>query len=191
LASFLAPELTQRLNTAVSSKQYEQLKRSIGHVGLSENSYADFQKTGCIENARSYCQRVVTGQSFWLVTVFAAGGWRFVVAWCASIFVITVLIRDFNWRGHGGNRRRSKKPGWEFDTKSHALNQRFYGLLASEWHDNHHSYPMSANNGFLAGQLDMAFAVIKFLRVTGVVSAYIDAFPRFKKDFLARAPANG
>ena len=109
------------------------------------------------------------------------------IAWYSSIFVITSLIRDFNWRGHGGNSRHIKKPGWEFDKRSFALNQRFYGYIASEWHDNHHKYATSANNGFLPGQIDIAFHVIKTLQRFGVIQSYIDSSPRFKEEMLHAA----
>jgi len=119
--------------------------------------------------------------------VFAFGGITYVVAWFTSLFIATSLIRDFNWRAHGGNSRHTKKPGWEFDHRSYALNQRFYGYIASEWHDNHHKYPTSANNGFLPGQIDIAFHVIKTLRNFGVVQSYVDSFPRFKEEILHTA----
>ena len=66
----------------------------------------------------------------------------------AAPFVNLAMVRDFNWRGHGGTYRNKKIPGWEFDSRSRALNQHAYGFLASEWHDNHHKYPYSANSGF-------------------------------------------
>ena len=116
------------------------------------------------------------------------GGLDIVWAWYAAIFFITFLIRDFNWRGHGGNKPRPKKRGWEFDDKSYALNQWFYGYLASEWHDNHHKYPSSANNGFLAGQIDFAFLLIKLMYRLGVVESYVDARPIFQKECLNCSP---
>jgi stearoyl-CoA desaturase (delta-9 desaturase) len=86
--------------------------------------------------------------------------------------------------GHGGNRRRVKKTRWEFDDKSYALNQYFYGYLASEWHDNHHKYPFSANNGFLPRQFDLAFQIIKLMHKVGIVESYVDAKPAFAKECL-------
>ena len=187
LASFLAAELTQRLNTNITEHDYELLKSSIHHIGLRVNNHQQFMKTGSIENVAQYLSRAVFAQLLWIGLVFAFGGITYVVAWYTSLFIATSLIRDFNWRGHGGNARHIKKPGWEFDKRSYALNQRFYGYIASEWHDNHHKYPTSANNGFLPGQIDMAFHVIKSLRKCGIVQSYIDSYPRFKEEILHTA----
>jgi sn-1 stearoyl-lipid 9-desaturase len=187
LASFLAPELTQRLETGISEKNFALLSSSIGHIGLHTSSYTSFRRTGSVESLTFYLARVLLSQSFWVVTIFAVGGLGFVLAWFAAIFVITMLIRDFNWRGHGGNFRQGKKKGWEFDEGSYALNQHFYGYLASEWHDNHHKYPVSANNGFLPGQIDIAFQIINLMRRLGIVKSYMDARPIFEKECLVSA----
>ncbi len=108
------------------------------------------------------------------------------VAWYTSVFLAVFLIRDFNWRGHGGNHAsKGKKLGWEFDDKSNARNQFFYGYFASEWHDNHHKYPSSAKNGFLQGQPDLAFQIIKFLSKIGVIESYVDMSRMFKEQILS------
>jgi stearoyl-CoA desaturase (delta-9 desaturase) len=171
----------------MTEQEYELLSSSIAHIGLNQNNYAQFRTTGSMENVIHYLSRAVLAQLFWLYLVATVGGLPYVLAWYSSIFVITSLIRDFNWRGHGGNFRHTKKTGWEFDTRSYALNQRFYGYIASEWHDNHHKYPTSANNGFLPGQIDIAFNVIQFLHKFGIVQSYIDSFPRFKDEQLHTA----
>jgi hypothetical protein len=65
--------------------------------------------------------RVLFAQFFWSSIIFILGERQLLVAWYASIFVITFMIRDFNWRGHGGSFRSKKKPGWDFDSRSRAL----------------------------------------------------------------------
>ena len=50
-----------------------------------------------------------------------------------------------------------------------------------EWHDNHHEYPISASNGFLPGQIDIAFQIIKLMHRTGIVESYIDARALFER----------
>ena len=187
LGSFLSTELTQRLNTDITAREYELLTSGVSHIGLRKNTFEQFKKIGSIENINHYLSRAVLAQLFWIYLVATAGGLPYVLAWYSSIFVITSLIRDFNWRGHGGNSRHIKKPGWEFDHRSYALNQRFYGYIASEWHDNHHKYPTSANNGFLPGQIDIAFHVIKVLCKVGIVQSYIDSLSRFKDEQLHTA----
>jgi len=184
LGSFLSTELTQRLNTDITERDYEMLTSGVSHIGLRKNTFEQFKKTGSIENINQYLSRAVFAQLFWTGVVFGFGGTTYLMAWYASCFIATSLIRDFNWRAHGGHLHRDKKPGWEFDKRSYALNQRFYGYIASEWHDNHHKYPTSASNGFLPGQIDIAFHVIKILCKFGIVQSYIDSYPRFKEEIL-------
>jgi len=45
--------------------------------------------------------------------------------------------------------------------------------------------PFSANNGFLPGQIDIAFQLIKLMHRLGIVKSYIDAKPLFEKECLA------
>jgi len=182
LASYLAVESSQKVNTDITEEEYESLKRSVSHIGFKVNTYNQFKQTGSVENVIHYGVRVAFAQFFWIMVFLYLGLGHLIMAWYASIFAASFLIRDFNWHGHGGFFRRKKKPGWEFDTNSHALNQHFYGYLASEWHDNHHKYPSSANNGFLPGQIDVTFKIIKFLWNFGMIASYIDSFPMFKKD---------
>jgi sn-1 stearoyl-lipid 9-desaturase len=187
LASFLSSELTQRINTDIPEQEFNRLKRSIRHIGLAENSYEAFRQTGSIERIREYAARNAVAQAFWGGLVFSVGGITLITAWYGAIFVILFLIRDFNWRGHGGSNHRPKKQGWEFDDRSRALNQYFYGFLASEWHDNHHRYPLSANNAFLNGQIDVAFQIIRFLKLIGIVESYVDVRPTFERQCLGPA----
>ena len=182
LGSYLAVESSQKLNTEMPEEEYESLKRTVAHIGFKANGYAEFQRTGSVENVVHYAGRVLFAQTLWISALVYLGLGNWIVVWYASVFMASFLIRDFNWHGHGGWFRRKKKPGWEFDTESQALNQRFYGYLASEWHDNHHRYQTSANNGFLAGQLDVTFELIKLLWKVGIIASYIDALPQFQKE---------
>jgi stearoyl-CoA desaturase (delta-9 desaturase) len=184
LGNYLAVDSSMKLNTEITRAEYEALVQSISHIGFKTNDFDSFKKTGSIENLTYYISKSIFAHLFWLSTFFFAGGAGFVAAWYSAVFLVAALIRDFNWRGHGGDFRKTKKLGWEFDTKSNALNQRFYGLIASEWHDNHHKYPFSANNGFLPGQIDVAFQIIKLLHRLGIVDSYIDAKPLFQKECL-------
>ncbi len=177
--SYFAIESTQKLNTNISNEDFEVLKGDIEHIGFKMNTYEQFKKTGCVENVYYYLCRITFAQLLWGLFSFLIGGFRFLIAWYSALFIITFLIRDFNWRGHGGNYRRNKKPGWEFD-KTSALNQHFYGYLASEWHDNHHRYPMSVNTGFLPGQIDIAFWLIWSLAKLNVVHYHFNAAVNFE-----------
>ena len=190
LASLLAPELTQRFNPTIAQDHYDSLVRSIQHVGFPAHSYAWFKKTSCFENIAYYWTRIVLSQLLWIGIIGLLGGLAYVTAYYSAIFISTILIRDFNWRGHGGNFRRIKRAGWEFATNSFALNQYFYGYIASEWHDNHHKYPFSANNGFLPRQIDFAFLIVKWMYRVGIVQSYVDAMALFEKECLGLPALN-
>jgi fatty-acid desaturase len=187
LASFLSAELTQRISPKISEEHFTAWQRRIRHIGLRLNTYSQYLKSGCIENARYYWLRTISAHLLWGGFIFASAGLQYVMAWYSAIFITLNLIRDFNWRGHGGNAYRGKKRGWEFDDHTYALNQWFYGFLASEWHDNHHKYPFSASNGFLPGQIDAAFQIIKLMHRIGIVEFYVDSRPIFEKECLASA----
>ncbi len=86
--------------------------------------------------------------------------------------LVMFAMRSFNYWGHG---RRAKIAGFEFPgTRNLALNQRLFGYLASEWHNNHHRFPRSACYSFFPGQPDLAFAIIRGLARCGIVSHYRD-----------------
>lgn len=184
VGNFFSTELTQRLNPDIPQQQFVWLVKSLAHIGLYTNSYDQFRKTGSVERLPQYAARLILSQSLWCGAIYFLGGVSYVAAYYAAIFIVTFLIRDFNWRGHGGSAPGVKRPGWEFHRKSNALNQYFYGYIASEWHDNHHRYITSAKNGFLPGQLDVAFAIIKLLHRLGIVKSYINAEALFRKQCL-------
>lgn len=179
LVSYLATELTSRIDTDISQADYSKLLRRIDHIGLNSNSYQEFKNSGSIEIISHFLIRKIFGQVLWLSLIFLAGGIYFVFAWLGASFLASVMIRDFNWRGHGGNFRYYKISGWEHHSTSRALNQHFYGYLASEWHDNHHLFPSSANNGFLPTQFDFSFQLVKVMKKLNVLSHYHDSKNQF------------
>jgi stearoyl-CoA desaturase (delta-9 desaturase) len=185
LGAFLAQDSTFRINRALGAADYRRCRESMRHVGMVSNDHACFLRTGSIEAVGWYAARTLFAQSFWGVLVWSIGGVPLLTAWYGAIFVIWCMVRDFQWRGHGGAGRRWRRPGfgkrrgWEFDSSCAALNQRFYGYFVAEWHDNHHLYPASANLAFLDGQLDLAFLLVRALHRLGIVSSYFDAKPKF------------
>jgi len=112
-----------------------------------------------------------------------------VMAWFSAVFTFTFLMRDFNYRGHSHSSPPKHVEGWDLDRRSLALNQRFYGYIAGEWHNNHHSFRASANCAFLPGQLDLAFIVIKAMHRVGIVDRFNDHRPQFRQLFRVGAGA--
>jgi fatty-acid desaturase len=186
LGSYFAIDSIQKLNVDISESRYEALKKSVAHIGFKMNGYAQFRRTGTVENLPHYFARVLFAQVFWSSLIYYFGGAPYVVTWYAATFMLWFLLRDFGWRGHRG---RHKAAGWEFDARSSATNQRFYGYLASEWHDNHHLFPGSANLAFLPSQFDISFQIVRLLKALGMVSVYFDAKPSFLRRFQRQTPA--
>jgi stearoyl-CoA desaturase (delta-9 desaturase) len=179
LGSYFAIDSIQKLNVDISEARYEQLRKSVAHIGFPASTYEQFRRTGMVENRRHYIVRTLFAQAFWIAVTYALGGLPYVVTWYGATFMLWFLLRDFGWRGHRG---KEKAPGWEFDVNSSATNQRFYGYLASEWHDNHHHFPNSANLAFLPSQLDLSFLLVRAMKAIGLVSEYNDAKPRFLRE---------
>jgi sn-1 stearoyl-lipid 9-desaturase len=176
LGCYFGLESAQKLAVDIPAARYLKLTRHLQHIGFPINDYATFRRSGMVETLRHYLLRTVFAQTLWCTSVYALGGMRYLLAWYASAFLLWSLQRDFAYRAHRGQR----VPGWEFDQRSAALNRRFYGYSSSEWHDNHHSFPSSANTAFLPGQFDLVFQIIRFMRWLGLISFYIDARARFE-----------
>ena len=179
LGSYLGTESQQKFNRNINAAAFELMKKSMSHIPISFNSFDRFIKWGSMERVSIFLLRMSVAQLFWSIVTCVIGGIPFLFAWYTAVFIFIYLLRDFNWWGHGGNFRKTKKYGWEFDESSTALNQRFYGYIAGEWHDNHHCFPMSANTGFLPSQMDLAFKLIQSFHKLGIVNSYFNAIEKF------------
>ncbi len=182
LGNYLASSF--EIDTDISEKEYERLKQRLAHLHVPFSSYESFQRWACIESVPHYLARWSFANLLWASGWFLVGGVPWLLMWCAVLFSFHAVLRDFNFRGHGGGKPKHVEH-WDFDDSSLALNQRFYGLVAGEWHNNHHAYRASANCGFLPGQLDAPFLLIKLLHACGVVARYNDHQPQFEKRFLS------
>jgi stearoyl-CoA desaturase (delta-9 desaturase) len=183
--SYLAIESVTKFNTDMTPEQYEHLTKTVSHIGFPVSTYEQFRRTGTVEHAGHLAVRTAVSQVLWSGLAYAVGGVPCVLAWYGAVAFVTFLIRDFNYLGHGGRRPRAKIEGWEFDERTLALNQIFYGVFASEWHNNHHKFPRSANLRLVPAQMDTAFLIIRLLHAVGVVSSYVDAVPRFREQLAA------
>ncbi len=164
LGSYLATESQQKMNRQISRQDYERLSKSLDHIGFVQNSYEQYQRTGSVENVWHYALRVVFVNLFWSAIAYAVAGWTAVLAWQSSQFLYAFVVRDFNYRGHGGF----------FGTKPEGmpLNQIIYGLIAGEWHENHHLFPRLARSGLAWWQLDLPYWVIRAMSICGIVVRY-------------------
>jgi sn-1 stearoyl-lipid 9-desaturase len=91
-------------------------------------------------------------------------GWPGVWAWISGVFLLTFVLRDFNFRGHSSF----------FGTDRHGMpvNQVVYGIIAGEWHENHHAHPRLARSGLTWWQVDAPYWIIRLMKWCGVVTHY-------------------
>lgn len=164
LGSYMATESQQKINRQISRSDYERLAKSLEHIGIVNSSYEQFQRLGSVESVWHYLARVAVANLFWTSLAYVVAGWPGVQAWLAGVFFYSFLVRDFNFRGHGGF-LGEVNPGVP-------LNQIFYGFIAGEWHENHHAHPRSAKSGLRWWQLDVPYWVIKALALCGAVVHY-------------------
>jgi stearoyl-CoA desaturase (delta-9 desaturase) len=161
LGSYLAAESMQKTNRDITRSDYERLARSLEHIGFAQNSYEKFRRTGSVENVWHHGAHVMVATLFWCSLGYFVAGWPGAMAWLASVFLCSFFMRDFNYRGHGGFFFKA--------SEGHPANQLFYGLLAGEWHDNHHEHPRSARDGQAWWQLDTPYWIIKAMGACGLV----------------------
>lgn len=182
LGSYLGTESQQKLNRDLSAPEYDRLARSLNHLGMAKNSFEAFGRTGSVEPLWHWLLRVAAANGFWNGLAYWVAGWWGVQAWLAGVFFYSALVRDFNYRGHGGF-FGEHEPG-------QPLNQIFYGLIAGEWHENHHQQPRLARSGFRWWQLDVPYWIIRLLYAVGVVSHYVEADEAKGRRVISPIPAD-
>jgi len=196
LYCMLAEYNHQRVSPELSEDAYKKAVRFMDHTGVGLNSYQQYQKWGSIASPWYTIGIWILNWSFWILTFFLLGGPALVCALFSAAMLWFTFIRAFNYAGHGGGKEKHRE-GIDFDRSNLSINQSRPGLLAGEWHNNHHLFPGSARCGFLPGQLDLAWVYIYFLRQLRMVSWYKDSKKEFLKKYvsagtsLSMAPLTG
>jgi fatty-acid desaturase len=175
----------QRVSPNLSEEAYNKVIHFMEHTGVKLNSYKQYQKWGSIASPWYTIRLWAINWSFWFVAFFFIGGPALACAIFTAAMLWFALVRAFNYTGHGGG-KVMHQDGIDFDRRNLSINQWRPGLLAGEWHNNHHLYPGSARAGFLPKQLDLAWIYIYVLHKLRMVSWYKDS----KKEFLKRYIVN-
>ncbi len=171
----------QAIAKQLSEEDYRKATMFLNHSGIWINSYAQYLKWGSIVSPLYTVGLWILNWSFWITAFYLFGGPGLVCALFTGTLFWYVLVRAFNYTGHGGGKAKHVE-GVDFDTSNLSINQNRPGFLSGEWHNNHHLYPESARSGFLPYQLDLAWVYIWCLSRIGGVSRYTDS----KKQFLER-----
>lgn len=171
----------QRIAPDLSEDTYKKAVRFMNHTGVKINTYGEYRRWGSIACPVYTLGILAINWSFWYIIFFLIGGHALACALFLAATLWFVLIRAFNYTGHGKGEAKHRD-GIDFDRTNLSINQARPGLLAGEWHNNHHLYPGSARAGFLPYQLDLAWIYIYCLSKLGMVSSYKDS----KKEFLRK-----
>jgi len=179
---FLADANHQSIARDLSREDYQKLVKLINHAQLYVNKYEQYQKWGSLSHPLIIILETIAS---WLLTYYFALhllGPEITAALLAGICTWAFTIRTFNYKSHGSGKDKRDFTK-DTDKTSNSLNQKLPGMVAGEWHSNHHVYPRSARNGFKKGELDLSFKVIQFLHKIGIINSYNDSIDEYAKRF--------
>lgn len=179
LYCFLADVNHQPIARDLTAPEHERVTRLLSHCGMRLNSYAQYQKWGSLARPAATIASYALNWAFWYATFWALGGHALATALFGAAFVWAVGVRTYNFAGHGAGKDR-RQDGQDFNRRDWSVNQLWPGIVAGEWHNNHHLYPNGARSGFLPHQLDLAWVFIRTVHALGGISSYRD----YKAEFL-------
>lgn len=182
LYCFLADVNHQPIAKNLSPADYKKVTEMLAHTGSNVHSYRHYLKWGSACSPLKTVFGVLLNWAFWFFIFFLIGGAYLAVAVFAGAFVWGLGVRTFNYEGHAKGGKRHVN-GNDFNRNDKSINQLWPGIVAGEWHNNHHLYPRSARSGFLPYQIDLAWCYIKTLKFIGAVKSYRDDKQNFIKKY--------
>ena len=175
----------QRISLDLSEPAYNKAVHFMKHTGVKLNSYQQYLKYGSMASPIYTVAIWALNWTFWFAVFYLIGGPGLACALFSAAMLWFALIRAFNYTGHGGGKLKHRD-GIDFDRSNLSINQSRPGLLAGEWHNNHHLYPGSARCGFLPAQLDLAWVYIYTLRKLKMVAWYRDSKHEFLRKYIVK-----
>ncbi|RFZ85419.1 acyl-CoA desaturase [Mucilaginibacter terrenus] len=186
LYCFLADVNHQPINRNMNEKDYQRCLTLMKHTGVTCNSYTQYQKWGSLAKPFNMILGVIANWAFWFTVFYLIGGPALACAIFGAAGFWAVGVRTFNYEGHGKGEDK-RREGIDHNRKDMSVNQLWPGLVAGEWHNNHHLFPKSARSGFKPYQIDMAWVYIKLMYTFGAVSQYKDSKAQFLKEYVQPA----
>lgn len=171
----------QSIAEDLSEAEYQKAANFMTHTGVRINSYKQYQKWGSVATVSYTLSLWIINWAAWYSIFYFIGGHAMATAAFSAAMFWFVLVRAFNYTGHGKG-DEAHKDGIDFDRSNLSINQTRPGWFSGEWHNNHHLYPSSAQAGFLPYQLDLAWIYIYCLNKIGMISS----FKNSKRDFLKK-----
>lgn len=182
LYCFLADVNHQPIARNMDENSYNRCVKLMGHTGQVSNTYAQYQKWGTLANPLRTIGGILLNWGFWYLVFFMIGGHELACTIFGAAGFWAVGVRTFNYEGHGKGEDK-RKEGTDYNRDDMSINQLWPGIVAGEWHNNHHLYPKSARSGFLPHQVDLAWCYIKLLNLLGGVTEYHDSKKKFLKEY--------
>ncbi len=187
LYCFLADVNHQPIARNMDEHTYNRCVKLMKHTGQVSNTYAQYQRWGSLANPLRTIGGVILNWGFWYAVFFFIGGHELACTIFGAAGFWAVGVRTFNYEGHGKGEDK-RREGVDYNRNDMSVNQLWPGIVAGEWHNNHHLFPKSARSGFLPHQLDLAWCYIKFLNLIGGVTEYHDSKKKFLKEYHAPQP---
>jgi stearoyl-CoA desaturase (delta-9 desaturase) len=185
LYCMLADVNHQSISKDLSEEDYQKAKNLMAHTGVVTNSYKQYQKWGSVTNPFYAVGIHLLNWAFWYGVFYLIGGHEIPLAMFSAAMFWFVIVRAFNYTGHGNGENKHKE-GIDFDRTNLSINQTRPGWFSGEWHNNHHLYPASARSGFLPYQLDMAWVYIYCLSKLKMVSWYQNDHQKFMEKYVKK-----
>ncbi|PJJ84296.1 fatty acid desaturase [Mucilaginibacter auburnensis] len=184
---FLADVNHQPIAKDLAEMDYKRVERLMAHTGVKGNSFKQYQYWGSYVKPFNAVLSWIINWAFWYCAFYLIGGHGLACSLFAAAGIWGVGVRTFNYDGHGHGEDK-QRDGVDYNKKDKSINQLWPGLVAGEWHNNHHLYPKSARSGFKSYQLDMAWLYISFMYRLGAVVSYRDDKAAFKAKYLKLTP---
>lgn len=184
---FLADVNHQPIAKNLCEANYNRVKQLMAHTGVKGNTYKQYQFWGSYAHPMRAIGIWLLNWAFWFTAFYLMGGIALAVSLFAAAGIWAVGVRTFNYDGHGHGKDK-RREGIDYNEKDKSINQLWPGLVAGEWHNNHHLYPKSARSGFKRYQLDLAWQYIRFLYRLGVVISYRDDKSSFLTKYINAGP---
>ncbi len=172
----------QGMNKNLNEKDYNKAAYFLKNSGVSINSYEQYKQRGSVATPFYTITLWLLNWAFWYCAFYLMGGHGLATAAFTGAMFWFVLVRAFNYTGHGKG-AIMHKDGIDFDRSNLSINQNRPGLFAGEWHNNHHLYPGSARAGFLPYQIDLAWIYIYSMHKLGAVKSYKDSKAEFVRKY--------
>jgi fatty-acid desaturase len=183
LYCFLADVNHQPIARNMDEKDYNRCVKLMKHTGVNVNTFAQYQKYGTLANPLRTVLSVMASWGFWYLVFFLIGGHGLACTLFGAAGVWAVGVRTFNYEGHGKGQDK-RREGVDHNREDMSVNQVWPGIVAGEWHNNHHLFPKSARSGFKPYQVDLAWYYIRLMNVLGAVSEYTDSKKRFYAEYM-------